>query len=178
MITKPTNAELDSIGLNLSNAILKETYSAQFYAKKSGVEHYRLLSYLASKVKGKIVEVGTYEGLGALALNNGKVETFDIHKQIHPEIEEVVKFHNRKAVAKDFKKAELIFIDISHNGADEVELMEEIYKSGFKGMIVFDDIKLNAEMVMFWDFIKEKHGDKAEDWSDVAHWAGSGVLFI
>lgn len=182
IISKPTKSEVDKIDLSGQAELIKDVYSAQFLNKEAGIEHYKLLAWISSQVKkGSIVEVGCHEGAGALALSYSgrKVETFDLMDKCHPKIKEVVKF----TLAEGFnsleaaKKAKVVFVDAIHSGVFELEFLQELMKENNKPVIIFDDIHLNDEMKAFWSEV-QKLGIDSQDWTDIGHWSGTGVVFL
>jgi hypothetical protein len=178
--TKPTKEELNSIDLSHLQEAIKDSYHAEFMTFKAGLEHYKLLAWVSMQFKkGKIVEIGTSEGAGALALSYGgrPVETYDIVKIVHPYVEKVVKCFIDGDSLEAASKAKVVFVDAPHNGDFEWNFLESLMKTDFKGMIIFDDIHLNEPMREFWDKVK-KLGIDTEDWTDVGHWSGTGVVFI
>lgn len=181
-ISKPTAEEVNKIDLSHFEEAIKDCYSAQFVNKPAGVEHYKLLAWISTQFKkGTIVEVGCHEGAGALALSFGgrKVETFDLMDKCHPYIKQVVKFTLAEGTnsLEAAKKAKVVFVDAIHSGVFELEFLQELMKESAKPIVIFDDIHLNDEMKAFWSEVK-KLGVDAQDWTDVGHWSGTGVVIL
>lgn len=182
LIEKPTKDELNKIDLSHFEEAIKSCYSAQFVNKEAGTEHYKLLAYISTQVKkGSIVEIGTNDGAGALALSFGgrKVETFDLIDICHPYVKEVVKFTIAEGSNSidAAKKAKVVFIDTAHHGDFEMEVLKALIADNNKPVLIFDDIHLNSAMKQFWAEA-QKLGLDCQDWTDIGHWSGTGVVFL
>lgn len=155
----------------------------QYFNLPAGKEHYKLLAYLSTQFKCKnVIEIGTYLGHGAAALSYDEtktVKTYDIYNSL-PADESIITIENRsnvqsylKDVVGDLKSViqdtDFILIDIDHTGYTERILMQELKDIGYKGIVMLDDSKLNAEMIKFCEEITEKKIDI----SKYGHWSGS-----
>ncbi len=160
-----------------------------FFEMDMGVEHYRLLAYLSSQCSdGDVIyDIGTYLGYSALTMAyNQKVHvvTYDL----------VDNFKTNEVTAQDVKnitfkigncteptemheiaKAPLVLLDVDpHDGVQERQIFESLEMSGFKGLLVLDDIDLNEGMKSFWNWIPDKY--KKVDVSRYGHHSGTGLV--
>jgi len=158
----------------------------QYFNKDVGTEHYKLLAYLSTQIQSpKIIEIGTFIGLGttALSYNESKnIESYDIFNCFPADLNilTVEARLNVKCFLKDsvgelhniVKDADLVFIDIDHTGYTERIMIDELEKIGYKGLVILDCIKLNEEMATFWNSItQEKFNISA-----YGHWSGTGLV--
>lgn len=179
-MNKPTKEQVDSIDLSIFKDRLNEWRDLDFINAEAGKEHYKLLAYISTKFDNVLfTEVGTLDGCGALALSynqTNKVQTFDIsHSGVYCKVDERVE---RKLVYDGFVKeclsSPVIFYDTDHNGILERQFLLDLYANGYKGMIIFDDIYLNEPMEEFWNSLQAKK----EDWTDIGHWSGTGIVYL
>lgn len=175
----------DVLSLDISKCLpyIKHDNEKGHFISNPGQEHYRLLAYLSTKYQDSdILDIGTFTGVSAVALSynpSNRVHTFDINRKIDlASIPSNVLYYKDNILSPKYesliKYSKLIMIDISHNGEDEKEITEHIIKLGYKGYIVYDDIKLNKEMEYFF---KSLDGKKT-DISHLGHWSGTGLLEI
>lgn len=73
-----TNQELDDIDMNPVYEKMKPYPEREYLMRRSGVEHYRLLYWVAQNVNGlNIVEIGSYQGMSTVCLcSNPSNEVF------------------------------------------------------------------------------------------------------
>lgn len=125
-------------------------------------DHYSLLSYLGSILKGYIVEIGTGEGDSSAALSTcHKVFTFDIIDKVKVKFPNITYFIDNLWEPKTREKykdlllnADLIFIDVDpHGGMMELEIYIYLYMINYEGMILFDEINYFEGMRKFWEYI-------------------------
>ena len=145
----------------------------------AGVEHYRLLAHLSERMRGCLVlDVGTFHGASALALSTcpqTRVVSFDLvnHRTLPMERENL---EFRLADVLDspdlILEAGLILLDTFHDGPFEYQFYERLEALGYRGMLLLDDIYLNAPMQRFW------HGIRREKWdcTHLGHWSGTGMV--
>jgi len=155
-------------------------------------EHYRLLPALARRLGGGVVvEVGTFTGMGTLALLEGAdhVVTYDLvpwdtlpeavirHDDIsggHVEqrigdLSTELFFHSQ---IDTLASADLIFIDGPKDRSFEPRFTELLRRTfhGTGKVLVYDDIRV-ANMVAFWGrFELDKF-----DATSYGHWSGTGL---
>lgn len=129
-------------------------------------DYYPFLSWLATHVPpdGLIIECGTYEGRGAFALgyDGTRVHTCDPHGPHQaPLVDDNITYTRESALDLApalLSSADLIYLDISHNGRDETAFVGQLAAAGFRGLLVCDDIDMNAAMRAFWaDLPSPKH---------------------
>lgn len=174
--------------LDMSRLMQHATWHAnlRYFQEEAGVEHYRLLSYLAGLLKGPapVIDIGTYTGLSALALSadpEQSVITYDIVDNIpsgavdsiktKPNIE--IKIMNCCDDMATVCASKLVVLDIDpHDGLQEPVIIDALVKNGFKGLLVLDDIHLNDGMKRFYDSISLPKTDV----SLYGHWSGTGIV--
>lgn len=171
---------LNSIDLSYFKRYLTDK-QYKYFQDPAGREHYRLLAWLSvfCDIK-KIVEVGTHEGLSALALSadpNANVITYDIVSNfISPEIRKKSNIQFRTGLAHedptDILAADLIFFDAAHDGVYEKEFYQFLVDSKYKGVLLLDDIHLNEPMANFWNLINLPK----QDVTSIGHCSGTGIV--
>lgn len=159
---------------------------AEFYGAP-GREHYRLLAYLASQMNGQtIIDIGTHKGGSALALSVNPTNTiysFDIQRKaplrdlpnLSFELANLWDPVVRKHWAPKLLSAALIVLDIDpHDGPMEFEFYEWLRDSGFKGLLLCDDIWYFKPMRdNFWFKVPTEH---KLDITALGHWSGTGLI--
>lgn len=159
-------------------------------------EHYRLLVALVQALRPKVVvEIGTFQGLSALALERalpegGVVHTFDVVPwQAVPgqalrasdlESGRIVPCRADLADPATFERhreliasAELIFVDAAKDGRMERAFLERFESVDFKSdpIIVFDDIRV-LNMIGIWNSVTRPRLDL----TSFGHWSGTGLI--
>lgn len=151
----------------------------------AGVEHYKLLGWLSNQFQNSLIsEIGTCDGMGLLALSLNKsnnVVSYDIfdydRKHQVPSNGKRVICEREFNFYQDIVKSEVIFYDAQHQGDAELEFVKKLIEMNYKGILVFDDIKLNEPMKQFWSRL-ESMNLRVEDWTDIGHYEGTGVIFF
>ena len=160
-------------------------------------EHYRLINALAKKIDAKnIVEIGTYTGLGSLALKEGlndvSLTTYDIKewdklpvpshfkstdfdgtlKQIIGDLSEDAFFEENINILNE---ADLIFMDAPKDNLFEYKMGIKFrkLKNKIKKFLIIDDI-LFVNMIDFWRKIKSPKVDA----TSFGHFTGTGIVDI
>lgn len=159
-------------------------------------EHYKLLAALVSVLQPKtVVEIGTATGMSALAMKtalpgDGKIVTFDLYPWgEHPgsvlQVEDFAdgRLEQRtddlstppgwRANSEILRRAELIFVDAKHDGAQERKFLRGFDQIGLANapVVVFDDIRV-WKMLAFWQEI-----DRPKlDLTSFGHWSGTGLV--
>ncbi len=158
-------------------------------------EHYRLLAGLVRTLKpNTVVEIGTAEGISALALkrnlpSGGKVVTFDIipwRKVPNPCLEEtdfqegnllqeVADLGNATVVERYrslLEAAELLFIDAAKDGELEWRLLRNLQELKYRQtpIVLFDDIRV-WNMLALWHELRWPKLDL----TSFGHWSGTGI---
>jgi predicted O-methyltransferase YrrM len=158
-------------------------------------EHYKLLAALVSVLDPKtVVEIGTATGLSALAIKSalpadGKITTFDIipwraypgvvlkdedlkDGRLEQRLEDLSTPAGWTANADLLRKADLIFVDAKHDGAQERGFVRGFEEVGLANapIVVFDDIRVWG-MLAFWHEL-----DRPKlDLTSFGHWSGTGL---
>lgn len=156
--------------------MLKELPQSCF---NSGEPYQKYKELSMSKDNQTIIDIGSYRGFSALALSENKtnqVHTFDIGNYLEIELPDNLKFHQKGGleISKGLiKKADIILLDVDpHDGIQEPIIFDYIIKSGFKGMLIIDDVNLNDKMKSFFDSIK--YEKELADW----HHSGTGLVWV
>lgn len=159
-------------------------------------EHYRLLAAMVAELDAsRIVEIGTFQGLSALAMLSslkagGSLVTFDVvpWRDVRPvllrdgdfedgrlrqEIADLSDFTVMKRHADVLQAAEFFFIDAAKDGVMERKFLENFRRLGLpkKPILMFDDTK-TWKMIRIWHDIQEPKLDV----TSFGHWAGSGLV--
>jgi predicted O-methyltransferase YrrM len=159
-------------------------------------EHYRLLAALVKILQPKrVVEIGTFRGLSALALKNflpagGKITTFDIvpwdsvsdtslraqdfnDARLRQEIADLsnpAAFELHRALLQE---TELLFMDGPKDGVFERKLLQQLETVHFHNplLLVLDDIR-------FWNMLATWHeiARPKLDLTSFGHWSGTGLV--
>lgn len=161
--------------------------NSKFFNLSAGNEHYKLLAYLASKIKCKhYIDIGTYFGFSALALSsdiNKQVITYDICDWIPEKGSNTInqrtnitrKIMDCKKDIESLISTDLIVLDIDpHDGIEERHIMDTLEVNGYRGIVVLDDIHVNDNMNTFWNNISQKKIDV----TNVGHFSGSGIVIF
>lgn len=181
--------EVDFSELSLRNA------QAKNYANVWPGEHYRLLAGFVLAIQPKmVIEIGTSTGLSTLCLKqylprDGKIVSFDIiswnsypntvlkKEDFGEKLTQYVDDLSTLSVAQKYKSsiedAQLIFIDISHDGDIEENMLSNLQKIQFKQkvFVLFDDIRVWT-MLKFWRNIDLPKLDL----TSFGHWSGTGIV--
>ena len=175
---------VNTMDLSALESFISTSKNKQYFNMESGKEHYRLIAYLASLLENKrFVDIGTFHGFSALALSFDKdatVTTYDIIDCIaDPAVKskENITFKLMDCVNDMdlITQSDFIVLDIDpHDGKEEVRILEALEKKGYKGMVLLDDIHLNAQMDAFWNSITHKKVDLTK----YGHWSGTGLVIF
>jgi GR25 family glycosyltransferase involved in LPS biosynthesis len=147
-----------------------------FINNPAGVDHYRLLAYLSTKVNdGLIIEMGTANGTSSTALSTNptnKIITYDVRDRYtaqQPSNVEIRVGNIFKLKQEDILlKSDFIFLDTEHLGDFEWQVFCYLRDNGYKSFIIFDDIHWNKQMVDFWNKIPD---ELKHDITDIGHGA-------
>jgi len=158
-------------------------------------EHYRLLSALVQELSpNRVVEVGTYTGLSALAMlpdlkRGARLTTFDViaWNEIPDSflrasdfadavLTQILGDLSKPAVAKQhaavLQEADLLFVDGPKDGVFEKRLLENFTSCLKPGaLLVFDDIRV-WNMLTIWHAIAQPKLDI----TSFGHWSGTGMV--
>lgn len=178
-MNKPTARELNKIDLREKINLLNSHTDRKYFDLPAGREHYRLLHWLSTKHQF-ILELGTFRGLSALAMfNQNHIHTYDVEdhdKSVWlykvPEISCILYDGNIEPIP--FEKYSMIFLDTMHDGKFEQDVIDHLTTINWKGILIADDIRLHEQMKEWWNNIQLKK----EDWTDIGHWSGSGIIYF
>jgi hypothetical protein len=188
MIIQLSNEILDKFNLKNHNYLV----NSKNYDMESGKQEYRLYSYLSSLFNDiTILDVGTFKGRSAISLShndNNKVISYNILDQIKNKNHKIYSKHNIefriKDVLKDLNKEfvsklKIVMIDIDHFGSIESLIMNKLYKEGFSGIIILDDIHhpfpLEKKLMEnLWKNINLKKYDVTK----YGHFSGTGIVIM
>ncbi|MBI5104297.1 MAG: methyltransferase [Solirubrobacterales bacterium] len=159
-------------------------------------EHYRLLAGLVATLRPTVVvEIGTFQGVGSLALREalpegGRITTFDVVPWTEitgsalveddfadGRLVQVLDDLTIPAVAERHRDlledAELIFADAAKDGQQERDFLALFERLEFRHapVVVFDDIRL-WNMLDIWRGIRRPKLDL----TSFGHWSGTGLV--
>jgi predicted nicotinamide N-methyase len=184
-IINVSHAYLDSINIDkyqyLAN-INNEYYN--YMKSKSGIEHYRLLTFISSIFDNEILlDVGTNRGFSAIALADNKtnsVISYDIEEYSTIEkIKLLPAFNNISFKLGNFLNMEnlheikFIMLDTAHDGFFEEQVVNHLKSIKWKGLLLMDDINHTfIKLNQVWQSIDlEKH-----DLTKTGHYSGTGMV--
>ncbi len=143
--------------LNTNTDFYKNYYTfdnTHHFAQITG-QHYKLLTYVSHLFDGKtILDVGTYDGGSCLALAQNKkntIITYDVVNEYYKEITELPFIDDYENVtrkimdindedAKIINSADIIMLDIMHDGVTEQKFSDMLSRIGYKGYVFCDDV--------------------------------------
>jgi O-methyltransferase len=159
-------------------------------------EHYRLLAALVKLLQPKrVIEIGTFRGLSALALKqflpiDGQIVTFDLirweslpetslrpqdfaDQRLRQEIADLSRPWVFESHRRLIRETELIFVDGPKDGEFERKLLEQLETVEFSKpiLLVLDDIRF-WNMLAVWQGI----GRPKLDLTSFGHWSGTGLV--
>jgi len=180
--------EIDAIDLEPSKSYIQGHENVKYFNLPAGQEHYKLLAYIANQLpKGSVVyDIGTYLGFSALAWSrnpNIKVVTYDIGNYIQNKeaFDGIINLERRIGncimdAEEIVERSKVIMIDVDpHDGIQEVAMLKAFVATGFKGIMLFDDIYANEPMYKFWQSINIP-GTTKLDLTSVGHFSGTGAI--
>ena len=175
-----TRVRIQNIDLSALARFTANAEYQRYFLDTQFKEHYRLLGYLSTLCQKRLLfDVGTLKGYSALALSYNpanRVVSYDLEdlKELHQPQELTHIEYCIGNVLEDPRllSAPVILLDTYHDGSFEAEFYAHLKKNKYKGLLVLDDIHLNAQMEQFWQSIEEPK----EDVTDLAHWSGTGLV--
>ena len=189
MIIPISNKILDDFKLINHEYLVDKNY----YDLKSGVQEYRLYSYLSTFFNNTtILDIGTLNGRSAIALSHNdtnKVISYDIINNIktnnHKIYSKINITFNIKNILNDLteeliKDVKIIMIDIDHYEIIEKQIISKLNKLNFSGIIILDDITnhpdpyVNECMNKLWDNLEYTKYDVTK----YGHFSGTGIIII
>lgn len=181
------NKDIDNIDLSPQYSYTAWHSFTKYFRLNMGQEHYKLLAFLSSQCdKGyQIYDIGTFLGFSALALAYNpdvRVTTYDLVNHIQTQETSAKNYNNisfkladctQPGEVEGLGKASIIFLDVDpHDGIQEPHIFKAIQDSGFRGVLVVDDIHLNEGMKRFWEWIPLKKYDITK----YGHYSGTGIV--
>lgn len=176
------NTTLDNLDMSRYNLISNSEYQ-KYFTDASSKEHYRLLTYLSNQFNGEsIIDIGTLKGCSALALStnlSNKVYSFNLSEQkelntIPENCEFILDDISNGSYDELILKSKLILLDTFHDGTFELKFYNHLKSINYKGYLLLDDIKLNSEMIEFWNQIELEK----QDLTHIGHASGTGVVYF
>lgn len=160
--------------------------NAKYFQAAAGVEAYRLLAYLASKMPdgARVADVGTYLGYSALALSTAPhvhVESYDVADFVDGSAPSAKGVPNITLHIRDcfddmatIQRCPLISLDFDTETDTKLyaRFVEHLAAAGYQGIVVCDDVCLNDAMRSFWKRVAQPKIDATL----VGHWSGSGII--
>lgn len=137
----------DIYSIDFDSTVENVTLSAHYYVEEPGLNHYRLLAYLSSKLpSGSLVyDVGTLHGTSAYALSynpNVNVISYDIgNNNIGLKtIPKNLQFFCGDVMSDErVLQASLIMIDTAHEGSWERDFYYWLIENNYHGITIWDD---------------------------------------
>ena len=189
MIIPISNKILDDFKLINHEYLVDKNY----YDLKSGVQEYRLYSYLSTFFNNTtILDIGTLNGRSSIALSHNdtnKVISYDIINNIktnnHKIYSKINITFNIKNILNDLteeliKDVKIIMIDIDHYEIIEKQIISKLNKLNFSGIIILDDITnhpdpyVNECMNKLWDNLEYTKYDVTK----YGHFSGTGIIIM
>ena len=141
----------------------------QYFVRPPGKEHFKLLACLSAQLPaGTTVAASGSRGMNALALS------------VNPAVRVLTKdgepTFGRPNITNGGLDKGLAVVLLSTNSRQEVE---GLLASGFEGLILVDNIHLDADNREFWTWARTTAGTAAVlDLTDVGHTVGTGALVV
>lgn len=178
-----SNNQLNNINLYDEVSKIKSDEYQKYFLSDSGLEHYRLLSYLSIKNESvNFLDVGTLKGCSALAFSHNrknKVYSFNVVEELDlldppSNIEFIVNDILNDQFNDIIISSKYIMLDTFHDGIFEKEFLNKLILLKYKGFLLLDDIFLNEEMRVFWESINLKKYNI----TNIGHVTGTGVVYF
>lgn len=173
---------LDNLDMSRYSLISNSEYQ-KYFIEEASKEHYRLLTYISQQFTGQnFIDIGTLKGCSALALStnsSNKIYSFNLSEQkelntIPDNCEFILDDISNGSYDELILSSKIILLDTYHDGTFELKFYNHLKSLSYKGYLLLDDIKLNKEMIDFWNQIEL---DK-EDLSHLGHASGTGVVYF
>lgn len=176
--------ELLKIDLTQQSELVIDPEFRAYFIDTIGNEHYMLLAYFSTKYNScSLLDIGSYKGCSALALsynNTNKVVSFDIRpglKRLHKcpdNVEFIVGDVMDPSYLELVLSSPFILLDTYHDGIFEKAFYDYLKQNKYSGILMLDDIKLNKEMMNFWEGIDNEKLDVSE----FGHHSGTGLVMF
>jgi hypothetical protein len=175
--------DVNSIDLLELSKLVKNDEHRGYFLDVVGKEHYKLIAYFSTLFdNSNLLDIGTNRGCSSLAMSyniTNKVHSFDLYelKELHNWSTNITYYIDN--ILKDEYKnlvlsSSFILVDTFHDGSFEREFHNYLKDVGYVGYLILDDIKLNNEMIDYWNSIQEEKYDI----SDFGHWSGTGLVIF
>jgi hypothetical protein len=196
-MTAPVVIQVSSTAMRDISLQWAEPYAAWHVDRRYMSRHdelYRLLACVATQLRGAcLVSVPTHIGFAALALASGAEERGNIVMAYDAEapgmlpeegiacVRDVRAIELRRmacgydalTIAGCAAGADVLLLDVPpHDGVLERAVVAELAASGFRGLLIMDDIHLNPAIEAAWAAISQRKADV----TDHAHWSGTGIV--
>jgi predicted O-methyltransferase YrrM len=187
-----SNEILDNFTLINHNYLVSKDY----YDDKSGIQEYRLYSYLTTFFNNcTILDIGTLNGRSAVSLSyneSNKVISYDINNNINNDSHIIYSksniIFNIKNVLDDLneeliKNTKIVMIDIDHYETIETLIINRLKELNFSGIILLDDITkhpdplVNQCMNRLWNKLRQSNTE-TYDFTEFGHWSGTGLIVM
>ena len=148
--------------------------------------YYALLEWLGGQWPGKtLVELGTYFGASAASLSascKSPIISVDCMDYLDNSLRKLpgVTFVVEDALdwletnTELIQECPLVFLDVSHDGWTEGQIVAALDAAGFQGILLLDDIHLNEPMRRFWQSITRPKLDLTA----IGHHSGTGAVLF
>tara|TARA_R110000744_G_scaffold136111_1_gene245877 strand:- start:6958 stop:7632 length:675 start_codon:yes stop_codon:yes gene_type:complete len=161
-------------------------------------EHYHLLGYISTLIDDAIIiDSGTHRGGSAIALSFNQsniVYTYDrcpMRGGIEGNVTNIpknIKFDPSADITEMIKvekdhvlNSSIFFLDINHEGPDEIKIFEFLLSNNYNGILILDDIHMNQEMISVWNHIQSTNVI-AYDATNIGHLkdnrSGTGIVIF
>jgi hypothetical protein len=145
---------------------------AKVYAHLWPGEHYRLLAglMLALPAGGKLV---TFDVVSWKEYPHTLLKESDFDQQLLQHVDNLGRGEIVQKYKSILQEAELIFIDATHDGELEAEILSHLQKLSFKHkvFVLFDDIRVWTMLKMWREVSLPKI-----DLTSFGHWSGTGLV--
>jgi len=171
--------ELNKFDLTEIAELQSDLQYKKYLLEGAGVEHYKLLAYLASLFPDQyVMDIGTHFGNSSLALampGTINVISYDIadYRKLKRLPKKVIYRVGDFREDEHTLKCPFIFIDVDpHDGIQEKAFHEFFLENNYKGMVFWDDINANDAMKEWWNSITTTKYDLTA----IGHWSGTGMI--
>ena len=169
---------IDAVDLERFRPYVTDIYTEYFWLEP-GAEHCKLLAYLSTCwSSATLIDLGTDQGSSALALSynpSNRVISYVIEdRRLNPINLPNIEFRVKDALEdrEEILTAPLIMLDTAHDGVFERRVYDMLDAAGYEGLLLLDDVHLNAAMQDFWSRISlEKF-----DLTPLGHCSGTGLV--
>lgn len=180
-----SNSVLDNIDTQAQHvAPFVPNWYQPYYHQPSGQEHYRLLMYISQQYNYEILaDVGTNRGASAVALAfnpSNLVYSVDLvdckeGEPLPKNCEYVIgNMLWESNILDQILKCKFIMLDIDHEYHNEIQIYKRLIDSGWKGIMLCDDIHLNEPMKRFWNEVDAPKLDITK----YGHISGTGAIIF